>query len=224
MHSLTRPLRVSGVAGLLFVVLSFIASGINVQPPAYSQDPAALVAWFGEHGHRYRVGLLVAGLAFLLFYFPFFAGLCEKLREAEGAPAIWSRVAWAGAIMCPAAGTACGMFIVGGALLGGRVSPEAAEFGLAANFYGVAVSSALGGVAMIGAAVVIRRTGVFWRGWSWMGILMGLAAILGCAAMVENNPSELFAAISGLAWLGFFAWIVGLSIALIRARDLPTQA
>jgi hypothetical protein len=224
MHFLTRPWRISGVAGILFVVLSFIAAGMNVQPPAYDQGQATLVSWFGENGHRYRVGHFVAGLAFLLFYFPFFAGLCEKLREAEGTPAIWSRVAWAGAIICPAAGTACGMFIAGGALLGGRVSPEAAEFGLAANFYGLVVSCALSGVAMIGAAVVILRTGIFWRGWGWMGALIGLAAILGCAAVVENNPSGLFAAISGLAWLGFFAWIVGLSIALIRARDIPEQA
>ncbi len=224
MHFLTKPWRVSGVAGILFVVLSFIASGMNVQQPAYADGKAALVRWFGENGHGYRVGHFVAGLAFLLFYIPFFAGLCEKLRAAEGTPAIWSRVAWAGALLCPAAGTACGMFIIGGALLGGRVSPEVAAFGLAANFYGLVVSCALGGVAMLGAAVVILRTGVFWRGWGWMGTLSGLAAILGCAAIVENNPSGPFATLSGLAWLGFFAWIVGLSIALIRARDIPTQA
>lgn len=224
MQLLTRPWLISGVAGILFVVLSFIAAGMNVQPPAHGQDEVALVRWFGENGHRYRVGHVFAGLAFLLFYFPFFAGLCEKLRQAEGAPAIWSRVAWAGAIMCPAVGTAGGMFLVGAALLGGRVSPQAAAFGLAANSYGLIVSGAMGGVVMLGAAVVILRTGVFWRGWGWMGTLIGLAAILGCAAIVENTPSGPFAALSGLAWLGFFAWIAGLSIALIRARDLPAQA
>ena len=32
----------------------------------------------------------------------------ERLRQAEGAPAVWVRVAWAGAIISPAAGTAAG--------------------------------------------------------------------------------------------------------------------
>ena len=136
MLSFKRPWRISGIAGLLFVVLSFVASGMNVQPPAYDEDPAAFVAWFAENGQRFRVGHFIAGLAFLLFYFPFFAGLCERLRAAEGAPAIWSRVAWAGAIMSPAAGTIAGSLIVGAALLGGSVSHDVARFGAAGHLVG----------------------------------------------------------------------------------------
>ena len=91
--------RISGVAGLLFVVISFVASAINVQPPPYTQDSAAIAAWFAENSQQYRAGHFVAGLAFLLFYVPFFAGFCEKLRAAEETPAIWSRVTWGGAIL-----------------------------------------------------------------------------------------------------------------------------
>jgi hypothetical protein len=124
MRSSTRPWRISGIAGLLFVVTSFVASAINVPPPQYNQDSAAIAAWFAENSQRYRTGHFVAGLAFLFFYIPFFAGLCERLRGAEGSPAIWSRVAWGGAILSPAAGTTSGAFIVGSALLGNAVSPE----------------------------------------------------------------------------------------------------
>lgn len=81
------PWRISGIAVLLFVVLSLVASGMNVQPPSYD------------------------------VLLPVLRGFCERLREAEGTPAIWSRVAWAGAIMSPAAGTTSGSFIVGTALL-----------------------------------------------------------------------------------------------------------
>lgn len=125
-----QRLRWSGVSGLLFVALSFVAVAINVQPPAYDQDPAIIATWFAEHGARYRTGHVVAGLAFLLFYFPFFAALCERLREAEGTPAALARVAWAGAIISPAAGTASGAFIMGSALLGGGASPEVASFAI----------------------------------------------------------------------------------------------
>ena len=217
------PWRISGISGLLFVVLSLVASGMNVQPPSYDQAPAAFVAWFAESSQRFRIGHFIAGIAFLLFYFPFFAGFCERLREAEGTPAIWSRVAWAGAIMSPAAGTTSGSFIVGTALLGGGVSSDAAAFGAAGSFYAYVVSGALSGIVMIGAAVVILRTGVFWRWLGWAGGSIGLAAIIGSAAIVENDPAGLFASINAVAWLAYFLWIVALSIALILARDTPAK-
>lgn len=219
MPSFMTPWRISASSGVLFVVLSLIASATNVQPPAYDQDQATFAAWFAENGQRFRTGHFIAGVAFLLFYFPFYAGLCEKLRQAEGSPAIWSRVAWAGAIMSPAAGTVSGSFIVGAALLGSRVSPEAAALSAAGSFYAYVVSGALSGIVMIAAAMVILRSGVFPRWLGWWGALVGLAAILGCAALVENDPTGFFATTNGFAWLAYFLWIVALSIALCRARD-----
>jgi hypothetical protein len=191
-----RPWRISGIAGLLFVLTSFVASAINVQPPQYHQDSVAIAAWFAENSQRYRVGHFVAGLAFLQFYFPFFAGLCERLRQAEEAPAIWSRVAWAGAIMSPAAGTTSGSFIVGAALLGSRISADVAPFAAASSFYAYVVSGALSGIVMMGTTVVIFKTAVFSRWLGWAGALIGSAAILGSAALAENDPAGLFAAIN----------------------------
>lgn len=207
--------RISGIAGLLFVTLSFTALGINVQSPSYDQDEAAFVAWFAGNGPWYRVGHFVAGMAFLLFYFPFFAGFCEKLREAEGTPAIGSRIAWAGAIISPAAGTISGAFIIGVALLEGRLTPEIARYGTAAQFYAYVVSGAYSGVALLGSSWVILRTGVFRRWLGWVGILIGLAAFAGSAAIVEGDPQGLFASINSLAWLAYFLWIAALSIELI---------
>lgn len=86
MLSCRRSWRIGGITGPLFVVTSFLASAINVQPPYYNQDSAAIATWFAENSQQYRIGLFVGGLAFLLFYVPFFAGLCERLRLAEGLP------------------------------------------------------------------------------------------------------------------------------------------
>jgi hypothetical protein len=126
---------VGGVAGILFVVLSFVATGINVMPPPHTADATSLAAWFAEHGDQYRIGHYVAGV---------------------------------------------------------------------------------GGVAMLGAATVILRTGVFARWLGWAGGAVGVAAIVGCAAIIENDPSGRLATISSLAWLGFFVWIVAVGIAMIR--------
>jgi hypothetical protein len=224
MRSPASSWRISGIAGLLFVVMSFVASGINVQPPPYDADPSTLAAWFGDNRQRFRSGHFIAGLAFLLFYFPFFAGLCERLRQAEGPPAVWSRVAWAGAIMSPAAGVAAGSFIVGAALLERGVSPEIAAFAAAANFYAYVVSGALSGVVMIGAAVVILRIGVFPRWLGWAGASVGLTAVAGSAAIVENDPLGFFATINGFAWLAYFLWIALLSVVLIRAGAVAPNA
>lgn len=218
----TTPYRTCGIAGLLFVAISFIASAINVQPPTHIQDEVTLAAWFAENGAWFRFGYFLAALAFLPFYFPFFAGFCERLREAEGTPAIWSRVAWAGAIMSPAAGVTAGAFNVGTALLDGGVHPEIAVFARAANFYAFpVVSGTMNSIVLIGATVVILRTGVFWQWLGWSGAVIGIAAIVGSAALVENNPDGLFASISAFSWLAYFLWIAAASVGMIRERNDP---
>ncbi|HDP68719.1 MAG TPA: hypothetical protein ENN20_09495 [Candidatus Marinimicrobia bacterium] len=215
MSCFKHPWRISGITGILFVGLSFLAAGINVLPPAYNQEKALFATWFSENGQWFRFGHWLAGIAFLLFYFPFYAGFCEKLRAAEGKPALWTRVTWAGAIMSPAAGTIAGAFIIGEALIGGGLSAEVAPYGVAANFYAYTVSGAYGGVAMLGAAVIILRTAVFSRWLGWAGLVIGLAAVTSVFAIVENDPAGFFAGLNGIAWLAYFLWIAALSIELV---------
>lgn len=222
MKFLEAPWKISGMAGILFVVLSFIASGINKMPPMYNQEISTFARWFSENGERYRFGHVLAGLAFLLFYFPFFAGFCEVLKKAEGEPSIWTRVTWAGAMMSPAAGTVAGAFIMGSALLNGNASSELSQFGMAANFYAYTVSGAYGGIAMIGSSVIILKTNIFKRWLGWIGLVMGSAAIISIGTLVENNPQGLFAAINGFAWLAYFLWIGVLSIELIKKAEAPS--
>jgi hypothetical protein len=211
------------MAGLLFVITSFVASAINLELPRYDLDSAAMSVWFAENSHQYRVGHFVAGVAFLLFYVPFFAGLCERLRAAEGTPAIWSRVTWAGAILSPAAGTTSGAFIVGTTLLENTVSPDVARVAIASNFYAFVVSGSLTGIATTGAAVVILRTDVFPRWLGWAGASIAAAAILGSAAIVENDPAGVFATVNSFAWLAYFLWIAALAVSLVLARDVPSE-
>jgi len=223
MKVLQTPWKISGIAGILFVALSFLASGINKMPPAYNQEISTYVTWFSENGQWYRFGHFLAGLAFLLFYFPFFAGFCEILKKAEGESAIWTRVTWAGAIMSPAAGTIAGAFIMGIALLNGDASPEVSQFGMAGNFYAYTVSGAYGGIAMIGSSIIILKTGVFKRWLGWAGLVIGSAAIISIGTLIENNPQGLFATTNGFAWLAYFLWIAVLSIELIRMHEIKSK-
>lgn len=216
---MSNPLRLSGIAGLFFVVLSLAASGMNVASPPYDRDGAGLSAWFVANGPRYRIGHFAAGLAFLLFYFPFFAGLCERLREAEGTPALGSRVAWAGALLSPAAGTTAGAALMAAAFLGVRLSPDAAAFAMAANFYALTVSCALGGVTLLGAAWTIIRTLVFRRWLGWTGLGIGLASVAGIGAVIDGDPQGVFTVVRDVAWLGQFLWMAAIAVALLRSLD-----
>jgi hypothetical protein len=99
------------------------------------------------------------------------------------------------------------------------VSPDIARFAIASNFYAYVVSGALSGIVVLGAAVVILRTSIFSRWVGWAGAVIGVAAIAGSAAVVENDPVGLFAAFNGFAWLAYFLWIAAVSIALIRRVD-----
>ena len=217
------PWKISGIAGILFVALSFIASGINKMPPMYDKEISTFVSWFSENGEWYRFGHFLAGLAFLLFYFPFFAGFCEILKKAEGELTIWTRVTWAGAIMSPAAGTIAGAFVMGIALLNGNASPEVSQFGMAGNFYAYTVSGAYGGIAMIGSSIIILKTGVFKRWLGWTGLVIGSAAIISIGTLIENNPQGLFATTNGFTWLAYFLWIAVLSIELIRMPEIKSK-
>lgn len=220
MRLLQTPWKISGICGIFFVALSFIAAGINKMPPAYNQDISTFELWFSENGQWFRFGHFLAGLAFLLFYFPFFAGFCEILKKAEGKPAIWTRVTWAGAIISPAAGTIAGGFVMGIALLNGNASEELSQFCMASNFYSYTVSGAYAGIAMIGAAIIIFKTGIFKRWLGVVGLVNGLAAITSVGTLIENNPQGLFASINGIAWLTYFLWIVALSIEMIKIVPL----
>jgi hypothetical protein len=82
-------------------------------------------------------------------------------------------------------------------------------------------SDIVGLIAALGGAAVILRTGVFSQRLGWAGALIGVSAIVGSAAIVENDPRWLFSTINAFAWLAYFRWIAAPSLALIRARDMP---
>jgi hypothetical protein len=118
--------------------------------------------------------------------------------------------------MSPAAGTIAGAFIMGIALLNGNSSEELSQFGMASNFYSYTVSGAYSGIAMIGAAIIIFKTGVFKRWLGWAGFIIGLAAMISVGTFIENDPQGLFATVNGIAWFTYFLWIVVLSVEMIK--------
>jgi hypothetical protein len=94
----------------------------------------------------------------------------------------------------------------------------------AAQHYAYVVAGAYGGVALIGAAVVILRTGVLWRWLGWAAAAIAVPAVISTGAIVENDPQGVFASVNGLAWLAYFLWIAAASVALLLQGRPPERA
>jgi hypothetical protein len=210
--------QVAGAAGILFVVC-FVA-GLLVQGdvPTYDEGGEAIAAWFADNGDQYLAGDFIVGLGFILFYVPFLIGVTTRLRAAEGDPPFWSRVALVGGIFFPLAGLAGGISHVGLALLEGDVSPEVAAMASAASFHGLGAAGAVAAILMGAASVVILRTGAFWKWLGWLGGLLAACAVVGSAAIVENDPEGVFALIGFIGFIGLGVWIIAASVALLQPR------
>lgn len=224
MNIFSKPWKISGIAGILFVALSFMATAFINMPPTYDKDISTFAVWMSENGHGFRFAHCLNALAFLPFYFPFFAGFCEILKKAEGEPTIWTRVTWAGAIISPAIGSIGGASIMGIALLNGNASEEVSQFVLASYFYAITVSGVFAGIAMTGGAIIILRTGVFKRWIGWAGLIIGFAAFISIVTLIENDPQGFFATLNGFVWLTYFLWIAALSIEMIRKPEIELKS
>jgi hypothetical protein len=212
--------QISGVAGILFVVL-FVAGAIFTgDVPTYDDSGEEIAAWFADNSSQYLAGDFITGLAFILFYFPFLAGLYTKLRGAEGQRPVWSRAALMGGIAFPLAGLAGGISLAGLALLEGDVSADVASMAAAASYHGFGAAGALSAIVMGAASIVILRTRVLWNWLGWLGALLAVAAIIGSGSVLENDPQGVLAIFGFISFIGFGVWILAASVALFQSGEV----
>jgi hypothetical protein len=216
---MSKPWTIAGASGILFVVLFVIGAMLTGDVPTYDEGGEEIAAWFADNGEQYLVGDFITGLAFIVFYFPFLVGLYARLRAAEGEPVLFSRVALIGGILFPIAGLAGAISLAGLALLEGEVSADVASLAAATNHHAFVGISAFQAILLGGAGIVILRTGALWQWLGWLGGALALAAIVASASSIENDPEGILSIIGIIAFIGFGVWILGASVALLRARD-----
>src|SRR3990172_5328263 len=91
--------RVGGMAGILFLITFIGAIILEGEPPSFDDPVNKIRDWFVDDGKQFLVAEYLIGLAFTLFFLPFLASLRGVLASAEGGPAVWSRVAFAGGLI-----------------------------------------------------------------------------------------------------------------------------
>jgi hypothetical protein len=216
--------RVGGIAGILFLVL-FIA-GISVQGevPAFDEPVDEIRDWFADNGEQYLVGDYLITLGFVFFFLPFLASLRGLLASAEGGPAVWSRVAFAGGLIFLIFGAVSSLFW-GTLAYSFGVVEEGEEGTIKTLMYldqvGFTGASMTVIPFILGASMVTLRTGVLWRWLPLLGLIAMVFVVINGANTLDSSPDG---ALGGIGFIGFLAtglWILLTSVNMILKREAP---
>jgi len=216
--------RVGGVFGILFVIMFIVGISIQGEAPTFDEPVDEIRDWFADNGEQYLVGDYLITLGFIFFFLPFLASLRGLLASAEGGPAVWSRVAFAGGLIFLIFGAVASLFW-GTLAYSFGVVEEGEEGTIKTLMYldQVGFTGAFMAVIplVLGASLVTLRTGVLWR---WLPLL-GLVAIVFVVIFGANNlSSDSEGALGGIGFIGltgFAIWILLVSINMILKREAP---
>ena len=218
--------RAGGAAGILFLVLFIVGISIQGEAPSFDGPIGEIRDWFADNGEQYLVGNYLIFLGFVLFYLPFLSSLRGVLASAEGGPAVWSRVAFAGGLI----------FMILGLVNSSFWATLAYGFGVVENGDEGTIKTLMyldrvgfnGAVLtliplMLGASLVTLQTGVLWR---WLPLLALVAIVFVVIFGASTLSSDSNGALGGIGLIGLFAtalWILLTSINMILKREAPTS-
>ena len=219
--------RVGGIAGILYLILFFAGFGLTGEAPTFDEPVDEIRDWFADNGEQYLVGDYLTGLAFVLFFLPFLASLRGLLARVEGEPAVWSWVAFSGGLA---------LLIIGG-IASLFWATLAYGFGVAENADEETVRTLMyldvAGFAMLplgfvpfvlGASLVILRTGVLWRWLSFVGLIVAVFSIIAGASTLTSDPDGALGGVGFIGFIGLPIWILLVSINMILKREAPASA
>jgi hypothetical protein len=209
--------RATGLFGIAWLVL-FAIGGIVLQgePPAYDQSVNVTRDFFTAHSDRYLLGDYIAGLAFILCFLPFIAGLSSVLGDAEGGPRIASRLVFAGGLATVVIGDGATAFLDAVALGDGATSLDDGTIRglLHANDVAIAEIGLPMALTAFAAAAVIWTTRALWR---WLAPLAGGGGArrgVGGVYLVthDGNGPLFFSRFGGLICFALFVLLASINL------------
>lgn len=219
--------RVGGVAGILFLIMFFAGFVLQGEAPTFDEPVDEIRDWFTDNGEQYLVGDYLIGLAFVVFFIPFVASLRGLLAAAEGGAAVWSRVAFAGGLLFLIFGATASVFW-GALAYGFGVAENADDETIRTLMYldvaGFATLPLAFVPFVLGASLVILRTGVLWR---WLSLIALIAAVFSIIAGASTLTSDPDGALGGIGFIGFIGlpiWILLVSVNMLLKREAPASA
>jgi len=209
--------RATGLFGIAWLVL-FAIGGIVLQgePPAYDQPVDVTRDFFTARADRYLLGDYIAGLAFILCFLPFIAGLSSLLGAAEGGLRIASRLVFAGGLTTVIVGDGATAFLDAVAL--GDAATRLDDGSIRGLLHANAVAIAAIGLPMaltaFAAAAVIWTTTALWRWLAPLAALSGLLHVAGALYVIPNdgNGPLFFIRFGGLICFALFVFLASINL------------
>ena len=207
--------RTTGVTGLLSVVLLFapIIAISSVGEPPFDATPSEAAEFFGNldvgWAHAAEAGASLGMLAFLWFV----VGLTTLLRRVEGEPAWRSTVALVSGTIVAAYGILDASWDAA-ANRGSDIDSSIAAYAFDVGNLGFANAWVALGSFAIAVGWVLRDSRALPAWWWWWAIVSGL----GLVAVRFVWEGSLWT----VPYFLFWAWLIALSIRLIRSPQLET--
>jgi hypothetical protein len=201
--------RMVAVAALVYLALSVASQGliqIGGLEPSFAGSAEEVTAFFETRDPLlFEVGTYLQGLALLAFLW-FVGGLWALLRELEERPAWRSAVVLASGLVFVA--RLSGGWELAMHRLDEGLDPDIALLAFDLGNLGFANAWLPLGSMLIATALVIGRSGALprWLGWSAGVVGVGLIA----ARAVWTSP------VAFAPWVAYWAWLVALSVVLLR--------
>lgn len=207
---MSRGNQLTGACGIAYAVLAIVGNMLNT--PADTPDASASLAvsgsWLIAHPPDTTrwVGELLVGLAFLCAI-PFVVRLHTALRSAEGGNGLFSTIALDAGLVMIAVGFAAQLPVATAFYYADKgIEPQLVGVLLALNGLAFVTAWAIYSLLLGASAIVILRTRALprWLGWSAAAIAV---LLLGSVPFAMSSPPT---------FLLFFAWVVAVSVVLIR--------
>ena len=219
--------RVGGAAGILFLITFIVGIVVQGEPPTFDDPVDEIRDWFADNGEQYLVGDYLITVGFVFFFLPFLASLRGLLASAEGGPAVWSRVTFAGGITFLVLGAGASLFW-GTLAYSFGVVEEGEEGTIKTLMYldQAGFSGAFMAVIplVLGASLVTLRTGVLWRWLPLLGLIAMVFVVIAGASTLTSDPDG---ALGGIGFIGFPVfglWILLTSVNMILKREATAPA
>ena len=210
----SRPLPIA--SGIAFVAMLFPTFGLVPEPPGTDAPVEQIASYYGRHVDGQLTATFMWGLA-LTALLLFVGSLYSVLRTAEGGTGTLSLLALLSGTV------AVTIMIVAQAATGATaiiasegISPEVVR-GMDEIAHMVAHLFAIPlGAFLVSASIAALRCQVTGRWLGVLGLMAGLANVVGTAGIFE--PGSALHNLGVLGLLGFVIWTLGTSISLLRLR------
>jgi hypothetical protein len=166
-------------------------------------------------------GALVIVAVFLLFA----SALRSVLATRDVDAGVWSRFGFAGAVAAVAVSGAGALFQMALGLSGTeQFSDGAVRLFMNADAIAYQAIAPWGyAVFLLGASVVILRTGVFARWLAWAGFGIAAVMVVGLFWVIDGDPEGPLALLTLIGFAAFLLWSIAVGASMVRSRgSTPT--